>query len=212
VVKDTHSSAVIFDFDGTIADSFLVALGVVYEAAHKNKSLPKEDISRLRAMSLRQLLQTLRISWWRAFLIVRRIRRLMHGSMNEVSVVPGMVEAIKALQTKHKLFILSANSLTNVRGFLQRYEIEACFIDIVGNAYPFGKERRLVEIIHQNNLLNDQTWYVGDEAQDIKAAKNAGIKSAAVTWGYSNIHVLETRQPDVLVFSPDELISLFNKQ
>lgn len=211
MIEDTHNSTVIFDFDGTIADSFLVTLGIVYEAAYK-RSLPKEDISRLRAMGLRQLLQTLHISWWRALFIMRRIRRLMHGSMSEVSIVPGMVETIKTLQTKHKLFILSANSLINVRDFLQRHEIEACFTDIVGNAHPFSKEHRLVEIIHQNNLPNNQTWYVGDEVQDIKAAKAAGIKSAAVTWGYNNVHMLETHQPDVLVFSPDELLSLFNKQ
>jgi phosphoglycolate phosphatase len=211
-VKDTQSSAVIFDFDGTIADSFLATLKVVYGAAHKNKSLPREDISRLRAMSLRQLLQTLGVSWWHAILIMRRIRRLINGPMNEALVVPGMTEVIRALETKHKLFILSSNSLTNVRDFLQRHEIDTCFTDITGNAYPFSKKHKLVKMIRQNDLLNDQIWYVGDEPQDIKAAKKASIKSVAVTWGYSNVHMLETQQPDVLVFSPDELISLFNKQ
>jgi phosphoglycolate phosphatase-like HAD superfamily hydrolase len=211
-MKDSHGSAVIFDFDGTIADSFLAVLEVVYRVAHNNKSLPREDSSRLRAMSLHQLSQTLGISWWRAFLIMGRIRRSMRGSMNEVSVVPGIAEVIKLLKTKHKLFILSSNSLTNVRDFLQRNEIETCFTGMMGNAYPFSKKHKLVEMIRRYDLFNDQIWYVGDEPQDIKAAQEASIKSVAVTWGYSNVHMLEAQQPDVLVFSPDELILLFNKQ
>lgn len=211
MAKDKTEEAIIFDFDGTIADSFLTTLQVIYKATHQ-AALPNEDISRLRAMNMYQLSRALHISWWRLIFLTRRVRRLMRDEMSGIILIPGIEEAIKILSKQYKLFVLSANSTNNVRAFLHRNEIDNYFSGIFGNANPLSKRRKLLELIERNGLSKQHSWYIGDEAQDIKAAKHVGIKSIAVAWGYSNIHVLQAQRPDALLFSPDELIVLFNAQ
>ena len=209
MAKDNTGEAIIFDFDGTIADSFLTTLQVIYKATH-HEALPDEDISRLRSMNLYQLSRALRIPWWRLVFLTRRVRRLMQSEMKGIILIPGMDVAIKTLSKQYKLFILSSNSTTNVKAFLHSNEIDNYFDGIFGDANPLSKRRKLSELIERNGLSKQHSWYVGDEARDIKAAKLVGIKSIAVTWGYSNIHVLKGQQPDELIFSPDELSPLFN--
>ena len=211
MVKSKTSTAIIFDFDGTIADSFLTTIEVIYKATH-HKALPNEDISRLRAMNMYQLSRALHIPWWKLFFLTRRVRHLMRDKMSGIGLVPGMDTAIDSLHKEYKLFILSSNSTSNVKAFLRSNEIDTYFSGVFGNANPLSKKGKLTELIERNGLSAQHTWYVGDEARDIKAAKRAGIKSIAVTWGYSNIHRLQAQRPNELIFSPDELIALFNTQ
>jgi len=210
-VNTNDETAIIFDFDGTIADSFLITLKVLYGLRH-SEPLPDEDISRLRGMNVAELLYELHVPWWRAFFIIRRIRHMMRSHMREITLVPGMNEALHDLQKRHKLFILSANSSTNIRAFLHRFELESYFADVYGEANPFSKKHKLAEIIQHNRLLSARTWYVGDETEDIDAARHVGINAVAVTWGYSNLHMLKSHHPNALVFNPDELRSLFSPQ
>lgn len=202
------SGAIIFDFDGTIADSFLIMLDVVYELVH-HEPLPQEDVSRLRGMTAFGLLRELRVPLWRIPFLVGRVRRHMKVRMDEVGIIPGLAEALKVLQKKYTLFVLSANSASNVRIFLRRFGIEGCFSDVYGGVGPFRKASALGRLTHQKGLHAVDTWYVGDEAWDVRAARRVGMKSVAVTWGYNNIRQLNLSHPDALVFDVDELVRCF---
>jgi AHBA synthesis associated protein len=46
---------------------------------------------------------------------------------------------------------------------------------------------------------------VGDSASDIRAAKEAGVKSIAVGWGHQSAETLLRARPDILTHSPSEL-------
>jgi phosphoglycolate phosphatase-like HAD superfamily hydrolase len=210
-VKENNNSVIIFDFDGTIVDSLLMTFNVAYRIAH-HQTPPKEDISRLRAMSAFQLLREINVPWWRAFFLVSRVRLMMRTKIDDVEIVSGIDEAIKSLHKKHKLFILSSNSTTTIQTFLRRYDLDSYFTGIYGGASVFGKASKLEHLIRRNDLDAHQTWYVGDEKMDVSAAKRVGLKSVAVAWGFSNIHVLENCHPTALVFDTDELVALFGKQ
>lgn len=54
------------------------------------------------------------------------------------------------------------------------------------------------------------TMYVGDTSVDIKTAKNAGMISVAVTWGYRTKEQLLAENPDYIIDSPMELLDLLN--
>jgi phosphoglycolate phosphatase len=202
------NEVIIFDFDGTIADNFLATLQLVYEAAHR-QPMPDEDLSRLRGMGMFRLSRALKVPLWKIPFLVGKIRRLMRIEIRSENIVPGMDDAIKSLHKKHKLFVLSSNSVAGMREFFVRYELETCFEEIVGNANPIHKQRQMAELIDKHKLIPGHTWYVGDEGLDISAAKSAGLKMAAVSWGYNDVRLLESHEPDKLVFSPEELITLF---
>ncbi|SRR5581483_4377482 len=203
------AKVIIFDFDGTIADSFVVMLQIIHQLL--KRPLAKEDISKLRGMRSREVMRTLRISPWRALFLSARVRRLMSGRMGEIVLIPRIDESLRTLARTHQLYILSANSPANAQAFLERNHIAGVFSGIYGNVQPWTKGRALKKIAREQKLSAQDTWYVGDGYLDIKAAHHAGMKAMAVAWGYSNIHVLEGCKPEALVFSSDELTAYFAK-
>src|SRR6185312_4068894 len=102
------SEAIVFDFDGTIADSFQAVVSELYKAVH-HKPVAAGEIDRLRHQSLMQTLRTLRISWWRALLVARSVRARMIRDMGSISPVQGITEAVRTLAGTRTLFILSSN-------------------------------------------------------------------------------------------------------
>lgn len=203
-------SVVIFDFDGTLADSFMVAIHVFCEATRR-ELMPHEDISRLRGMGARQLLRELRIPLWRVPLLAWRVRRMMHRQLERIDLVPGIADAVRKLSKKYRLFVVSSNSPENIRYVLGRFGIVDCFDDIYGNAQPLRKQRTLRRLLRDKSLQPDSVWYIGDATGDVEAAHHVGAKSIAVSWGYNNIAALERHHPDALVFTPEELVHAVGK-
>lgn len=199
---------VIFDFDGTVADSLMASLAVLYEVTH-GAPLPKEDISRLRGMTIIRVLHELKVPLWRAVFLLRRARARFLYHMDQVALVPGMDNIVRSLAEQHKLFILSSNNEANVRLFLKRVGLETCFAQIYGNAKPWQKKRALRKLLRVEHLIPRDAWYVGDQIWDIRAAHAVSMRAVAVTWGFSNLRVLKSSRPDALVFTPDELLRCF---
>jgi phosphoglycolate phosphatase-like HAD superfamily hydrolase len=92
---------------------------------------------------------------------------------------------------------------------LERNGIAEVFCGVYGGVQPWMKGRALKKIRRKLKLDAGETWYVGDGYLDVKAAHRAGMKAMAVTWGYSNLHVLESCRPEALVFTSDELLAHF---
>lgn len=199
--------AVIFDFDGTIADSFPVIVRIAHELL--GEKLHKDDISRLRGLSGMQLLHALHIPLWRAWIVVAKIRRRMRRYIADVELIPGMDKVLRELCATRRLYVLSSNSSANVRAFLKRLGVEDCFVEVYGGATPWRKGRLLKRLVREAGLDPKSTWYVGDTDLDILAAHRVGLHIAAVAWGFSNAHVLESRKPDILFFDPDDLCKHF---
>lgn len=204
-------TAIIFDFDGTIADSFQAVIGELYKSVH-HEPLPAGDIERLRHQSLMQTLRTLRISWWRALLVARSVRSRMVRDMGSIKPVQGIPEVVQTLAGTHTLFILSSNDARNVRKFLELHGLARYFADIYGDADPLHKSSALRHFLVAKQLMAASAWYVGDQPWDVRAAHHAGMKAAAVTWGYSNGVGLKRQHPEALVSQSDELLTLFAKQ
>ena len=196
--------AIVFDFDGTIADSIPVMLELLHDLLHRGHT--REDISRLRGYSSREVLHALHIPLWQAYFLIVKARRQMAAQIGTIPIVTGMDQAIRELAVRHRLYIVSSNSAQNVRTFLERIQLDGCFVAVYGGVAPWRKSRALRRMLRANNLDPAVTWYIGDEDIDITAAHRAGMRGAAVSWGFSNMHVLEQKRPEALVFSSDELV------
>jgi len=207
--ENTRARAVIFDFDGTLADSFAVALEVFYELMQRD-AFEAEDLMRLRGLTLRQLSKELKIPMYKVPFLLVRGRRAMFERMPEVRLVEGMANVVRVLRKTHKLFVLSSNSPANIRAVLNEYGLADSFTAVYGDVSLLKKRQKLRQIVRQHGLKTAETWYVGDEARDIQAAKRAGLRMVAVSWGFNNIHVLASHEPTALVFTPDEIISCIN--
>jgi len=64
--------------------------------------------------------------------------------------------------------------------------------------------------LKERNFDPQSVFYVGDETRDVEAARKAGVKTIAVTWGFNGEDILKKQKPDYLARRPEELIALLN--
>lgn len=66
----------------------------------------------------------------------------------------------------------------------------------------------LLRTIRELESMPTRTVYVGDSTGDITVARNAGVFSVAVTWGYHDVDRLKSAGPDVLIDDPAMLLDI----
>jgi HAD superfamily phosphoserine phosphatase-like hydrolase len=204
---------IVFDFDGTIADTFLQALDIFYKVTGRTEPLPAEEIQRLRGMAMSEAARELQVPFWKMPLLLIRGKKLLASRMDTIHPVEGMPELLRQLKADgHRLYIISSNTKSNIEAFLRRQKLDDVFIEVIGNARLKGKARMLRKLARANQLTDNKLVYVGDETRDIEAAKHAGAMSVAVTWGYNNAQVLERHHPDSLVANADQLTKILTHQ
>jgi HAD superfamily hydrolase (TIGR01549 family) len=200
----------IFDFDGTIADSLPVIVKVYHELMPDRPELTTKDFHRLRSLPARQVAKELGISWWKAPFLLTKGRSRMYKYMPEVKVFAGIPEVLRQLTERgYKLQIVSSNSSKNVAKFLETHGLSDYFVGIHGKAGAFSKVKALKKILKSANLVAGETYYVGDEVKDSVAAHAVGMPNVAVTWGFNDKGSLAATQPTHLVDTPKDLLTLF---
>ena len=197
----------IFDFDGTIADSFDHVLEFLLAQAGRNAvGLTDIEHQHLRSLSMRELATHVGIPLWNLPLVFLRGKARMANRMARTPLFSGMRQLVIDLYTKdQKLYIVSSNSRRNVMRFLKSQNLDKYFIRVYGNAGWFGKGIILRRIVKRNRLNADKTVYIGDEVRDIVGAKLAGLRVIAVSWGFGHEKQLQEYGPTVLVRTIDEL-------
>ena len=75
-----------------------------------------------------------------------------------------------------------------------------------GNSRPLKPAPdSLLYAMERLGVTPDEVWYVGDSVQDVQTARNAGVKCAAVTWGFQDPHRLAAENPTALANDAKEL-------
>ena len=200
----------IFDFDGTIADTFNLYIDVMRKIYHEYnfKYIDDDDIELCRAMTSKEIIQYLGISPLQIPMIAHRIRGDFIQRMKEKKIFTGVDSVLESLkQEGHKLFILSSNSEENINIFLRLNNITQ-FDAVFSKSSIFGKSGIIKKIINKNKIITDDVYYIGDETRDIEATKKINIKSIAVTWGYNNRKALLDKNPDYIIDKPQQLLAL----
>lgn len=203
----------LFDFDGTIADTFDAAFTILNQLAVEFKFHPlkPEDLEKARDMRTRQLMKFLKIPMAKMTSIARRGSEEIHARMPEVGPLPGMPELLRELHAAgFQLGVVTSNSEENVRMFFQKYDLEL-FDYIRCSSKLLGKARELRSVMKASKLSAGEILFVGDETRDVEAAQKAGIRIAAVAWGYNSRRSLEALKPDFLLDKPGELSALLQE-
>ncbi len=203
----------IFDFDGTLADTFHLYLQIM-RAIHKEyrfKYILEEDIETYRGMTGQQVLQHLGISMMRLPLVTHRVRQEFRSRTTDQRIFPEWPYLLEKLKENyHVLYILSSNTQENIETVLRKNHVSQ-FDAIVSSSSIFGKGHVIKKFIQSQNLRPQKTVYIGDETRDIEAAKKAGIASISVTWGYNNRMALAAMQPHYLIDTPQEIFQALHQ-
>lgn len=211
--QSEQSTTVIFDFDGTIADSLELVIEIFRTLVPGHDDASDEQIEALRNLSVRHLADTLGVPMWKIPFLVWRGRKIMRGRLDEVMVFPGLPEVFNKLQSEgYVLHILSSNSTENVRAYIIQQGLTKYFTSINGGIGLFGKKRAIRKLCKRYNTPLERVWYVGDEVRDVVAAKKAGVRVAAVGWGFNHPNALMQSGPSALVMTPTELLDTITEK
>ena len=200
----------IFDFDGTIADTLDAGVTILNKLAVEFgfRPLHPKDLERVRDMRTRQLMKFLGIPARKMSRIARRGSEELYACIHSIQPLPGMPEALRELQTLgFALGIITSNTEVNVQIFLRSHGLDL-FDFVRCSSKLLGKARMIRSVIRRQHVRAADILFVGDETRDIEAAKKAGIRIAAVTWGYNSRRSLEAMKPDFVFESPKELVAM----
>lgn len=203
---------VLFDFDGTLADSFPIFLEIVTKLSekHKFKTLSSAELEKLRAENTKNLLKIIKIPIYKVPILARDMKKLQSLSIENIKPFPEIPQTLKTLKENGiMLGILTSNSPDNVAKFLLKNNLNY-FDYIIGNIGIFGKAGSLKNFVKKQKMNNEDILYVGDETRDIEACQRAGVRVAAVTWGFNSETGLKKCKPDFLVQKPKELLQLLD--
>jgi phosphoglycolate phosphatase len=207
----TQAKAVVFDFDGTIADSLSVAVTVANRLAGDfgMAQITPEQFDRWRHMSSREILGELDLPILRLPKLIRRFSKELRQEIHNFPLIPGMREAILELWDRgYVLGIVTSNSAETVRAFLAAQQLDHLFDFIESCPKLMGKDRMLQRLAKRHDLSLSKMLYVGDETRDIDAANRCKAFSVGVTWGFNSPEVLKAHQPDYLIDHPQQLVGI----
>lgn len=211
-----HSSAVLFDFDGTLADTapdLARALNRL-RAARGLADLPLEHLRPHASSGARGLLEAgMGIlpdhpeykSLREAFL-----RHYADEICVDTRLFPGMEELLAAIETRGLRWGIVTNKSTSLTlRIVEALGLEkraACVV--CGDTTPHLKPNpaSLLHATNQLSLAPHECVYLGDDQRDIQAARAAGMRSVAVGWGYGTD--LRVWQADAVISQPPELVAL----
>lgn len=205
---------VIFDFDGTIANTMPETLLILNTLSEEYgfRKLSHDDLVKAKQMSLVQFIKFLEVPAWRVPQLLTRGKRMLTERIEGIAPFAGIREALDviAANTEH-IGILTSNSKENVERFARAHSFE--HFDFVSSARKLlGKAKYIRAILKTYSLSHDEVLFVGDELRDIEAAHEAEVPVAAVSWGFNAAGVLEGAMPDYLFNTPAEMAALFSGQ
>lgn len=200
---------VIFDFDGTLADSFPWFLGALPAIARRHglhRPTPVE-MEALRLCDTREILRALGVPLWKLPAIVRDLRAMKAEAIGTIRLFPGVPEMLRDLSAAGMpLAIASSDAEASIRHTLGA--AAAPVGRIAGGASLFGKATRLRQVLRATGHRPGEAIYVGDETRDAEAAARVGTGFGAVTWGYAAPAALLARRPDWVFERPAEILRL----
>lgn len=202
---------VIFDFDGTLADSARWLVRELNPLARRFgfRQLNEAEVEVLRGRDGHDVLRYLGVPSWKLPFIARRLRRRMGEDAETIQMFPGAKALLRRLAGQGVVLgVVSSNSMENVQRILGP-EAAALVEHYECGAALFGKAAKFRKVVRRARVKPCETLCIGDEIRDIEAAREAGLASGAVAWGYQCREVLAERAPTWFFETPDEVAARF---
>jgi phosphoglycolate phosphatase len=202
--------AILFDFDGTIADTYDAFLEIVNRLALEfgYPTVDQQEVERLKKLSSADIIKYAQISPFKIPFLLRRLKKELGKQIATLKPYVEIKEALAFLKEKgYTLGIVTSNHKDNVLIFLKNNDLADFFDFICAGTTLFGKNRIINRVLKEYHWNAEEVIYIGDETRDIRAAKKSRLTMISVAWGFSSPTILKEYQPDFLVYHPKELMT-----
>jgi phosphoglycolate phosphatase len=208
---------VIFDIDGTIVDAY----GAI--AKSLNFTLKKLGYRKASLAAAKRAVGHGERDFIRIFVkeedidTALKLYRRNHQSsiLTHSRTLPGAKRVLKCLKKRgYKMAIVSnrphkySDILLKHLGIKKYFDVVSC----AKNKDEFKPKAKLfLKILRRLGVEKNETLYVGDMAIDVRAGRNAGIKTVAITGGSSSLTELKKERPYRIVRKLPEILKLLSK-
>jgi phosphoglycolate phosphatase-like HAD superfamily hydrolase len=203
---------VIFDWSGVIKDAFVGHLWIV------NKMFEKFEVKKMSYEELQKNWEQPYMLFYNKYipgLTKEDQDKLWHDLIlnkdcPKSQEYPGMTELIKKLKEGGKsLAVLSSDPPTIILPEIKKFGLGDIFAELIIDIHD--KSEEIEGLIKRQNFDKNETVFIGDTNHEIEVGKGAGIKTIAVTWGFSTEENLKAENPDYLVHNIKELEEILLK-
>ena len=203
---------ILFDFDGVLADTLNDLLQFGQEVCNDlgvRHNVVKEDLSTLEVMSFATFGRACEVPDPLIDEFVRRCLGKVAAKKSPPEIFAGLAQVVRDLSAKHVIGIVTTNTSQNVKAFLAQHKLENNIRAIYGLDQPGTKAEKISIARDQFTAAGEAVYMIGDAVSDIQAAKQASVKSIAVSWGHQSLDRLSNAGADHVVHSARELLALF---
>jgi phosphoglycolate phosphatase len=211
---DTEGMEIVFDLDGTLTDPGVgISRCIQHALGALGRPMPAADgLKRFVGPPLRQAFAELLGTADEALLadaVLRYRQRFEAIGMFENTVYPGLPAALRELSRQgHRLWVATSKPRPYAVRILEHFELVSRFAGVYGSdfsGHDSDKGTLLRNLLGEQGIDRAHACMVGDRAHDVLGARENGILSVAVLWGYGTAEELEAVGPDRTVRSPSEL-------
>ena len=206
---------IVFDFDGTIADTSELCLRCFHDAweSHVGHKMTDEEILATYGLPEEGMIRKLMPPPWdEALNDLYKMYEELHPVLCP-AMFDGVGELISQLKKQFPLDLLTGKGARCCDISLRQVGLEHVFdIIIPGDPERLHKVEGLRSIMAQSGCSAEELLYIGDAVSDITACKEAGVRCLSCAWSpVVDAAQLETLNPG-LVFSTVEELSAYLKK
>lgn len=184
---------VVFDFDGTIANTKDLVVECTNEILqrHGYKPMTEADIEKFRALDLKEVLNRhLGVELYKIAPMLAEGWDLFYQKRKAGDIRPydNILASLESLKKDKEVMVLSSNPSKNIEDIFEDWEFNFDRSKIHHANLLFGKHIEINRIIRDGGYeqRKKEILYVGDERRDVNACHKSGLGMVAVTWGFNN--------------------------
>lgn len=193
--------AILFDFDGVIHNTFDAHLEKIREFS--GYPLTEEEYRDMHMGNFHgHSVDALRNVDWLAY------RDFVRKHFTDLVMDDGVKETLRTLRNRWDLFIVSSGGENVIRGYLEKNGASEFFCEILGREFHTSKIQKFQHLFRQYGFGGNNAVYVTDTLGDILEAREVGLDSVAVDFGFHPRETLEKGHPYTIISDFCDLISV----
>ena len=190
-------SAVCFDIDGTMGDTFPICIPLLTSIFSRfgGKNYQDSDVTQYFGLNEQGIAQKLTGENWQAAAATFFKEYAMALKSQHVAPFAGIVELLQALQSRHVLLLLvTGKSHESCEITLRHWGMEHFFRQVLcGGPNKLNKGAQIASLLQDFNLAPEQMCYIGDALTDVTACRANDVVCLSALWQPADLDKAQVR-------------------